>query len=72
MLAEPYPLESEFRVRLLKIRPTGIQVGATQSGKVNLVFDDVAETISMSKQAAAKLGEEVTKMCDSLVGSNAS
>ena len=72
MLAEPYPLEPEFKVRMLKVKPVHIRVGLTESGKVGLAFDDQADTISMSKQSAAKLGEDVAKTLAGLAGANPS
>jgi len=72
MLAEPFPLEPEFRVRMMKVKPVHIRVGTTESGKVALAFDEQAETISMSKQSAAKLGEDVAKMSAGLAGANPS
>lgn len=72
MLAEPYPLEPEFRVRMLTVKPVHIRVGTTESGKVALAFDSKADTISMSKQHAAKLGEDVAKVMSTLAGANPS
>lgn len=72
MLADPYPLEPEFKVRLLKVKPVHMRVGPTESGKIVVAFDQSAEVISLSKEQAAKLGEDVAKNVASLAGSNPS
>lgn len=68
MLADPCPLEPEFKVCLTKLKPVRIKVGTSPSGKVVLAFDTQTEIISMSKQQAAKLGADVTKATANLIG----
>lgn len=72
MLADPYPLEPEFKVRLLKVKPVHVQAALAESGRVALSFGEQVETISMSRQNAAKLGEDVAKLSASLAGANPS
>lgn len=69
MLEQPYPMEPENRNRMLRAKAANVSAGQMANGKIGLAFGAKADTLTLSKAHAARLGADVTSLYSRLVAS---
>ena len=62
MLASPYALEPEHAKMMQHVQPIGYTVGATETGKVQVVFDRPIDCLTLAPEKAKALGEEMQRL----------